>query len=755
MGFAAFTNRVKHLMDIWDLRVVILASLLLQIILIFSAPLRKRVSKGWVIMPLWLAYLMADAAAKFGIGVISKTQRDTSRSGHVANGDLMAFWAPFLLVHLGGPDTITAFALEDNELWLRHLLELVVQCSLTVYVFIITFYRNKLWIPTLLMLFAGIIKYSERTRALYRGSMKSFRNSMLKKPDPGPNYAKLMDEYYSMKEAQLPTRIEMIREPNQNTKSANVVKGVLSDLQVVKHAFEFFETFKGLIVDLIFSFRERKQSRDFFLERTARDAFRVVEVELNFIYEVLYTKIVVVRGTDGYLLRFASFGLVVATLVLFCRQDKQFLNVEVKITYTLLGVAIALDVIAFVRFIFSDWTAVTLKKSSILGKVLFVNRKRWFEDSIEKCPSWIGLPIRILYGRWSESMSQYNLIYYCLNARSDWKEKLYGYVGIRDLLDGIIYVNSESFTPQLRDFIFRELKEKAKMGEDLEAAKEICSGRGDWTLRINGCRDLLPWIIEIDYDEILLLWHIATELCYYTDEDKAASEAKDQEGKADENKQFCKILSDYMLYLLMRQPEMMSAVAGIGQIRFRDTCAEAKKFFGERKLGRGQKQERACLNIQSVENCCSCCICSCCCCCGSKKADKKKDEQKQACERILSVNTEVKPVFIKGDRSKSVLFEACRLANKLKEMTGENNGPNRKKDKWEIMSKVWVELLSYAATRCRANAHAKGLSKGGELITLVWLLMAHFGLGDQFQINQVDENSLVVNDRKPMINDGR
>ncbi|KAA8515413.1 hypothetical protein F0562_018976 [Nyssa sinensis] len=402
----------------------------------------------------------------------------------------------------------------------------------------------------------------------------------------------------------------------------------------MKYALEFFQTYKGLIVDLIiFSFRERKHSRDFFLERTARDAFRVVEVELNFIYEVLYTKIVVVRGTVGYLLRFASFGLVVATFVLFCRQDqKQFLEVDVKITYTLLGVAIALDVIAFVRFIFSDWTAVALKKSSILGKVLFVNRKRWFEDSIEKCPSWIGLPIRILYDRWSESMSQYNLIYYSLNARSDWKEKLYGYVGIDDFLDGIIYVNSESFTPQLRDFIFRELKEKAKMGEDLEAAKQICSGRGDWTLQINGWRDLLPWIIDIDYDEILLLWHIATELCYCTDEDKAASEAKDPEGKADENKQFCKILSDYMLYLLMRQTEMMSAVA--------------------------------------------------------------------------------------GDRSKSVLFEACRLANKLKEMTEENNGPIRKKDKWEIMSKVWVELLSYATTRCRANAHANGLSKGGELITL-------------------------------------
>ena len=50
------------------------------------------------------------------------------------------------------------------------------------------------------------------------------------------------------------------------------------------------------------------------------------------------------------------------------------------------------------------------------------------------------------------------------------------------------------------------------------------------------------------------------------------------------------------------------------------------------------------------------------------------------------------------------------------------------------MSKVWVELLSYAASHCRANAHAQQLSKGGELITFVWILMAHFGLGEQFRI---------------------
>jgi hypothetical protein len=94
---------------------------------------------------------------------------------------------------------------------------------------------------------------------------------------------------------------------------------------------------------------------------------------------------------------------------------------------------------------------------------------------------------------------------------------------------------------------------------------------------------------------------------------------------------------------------------------------------------------------------------------------------------ILAVNTDVKPVDLKGDRSKSVLFDACILAKELRKLEGQT---------WKLMSEVWVELLCYAASHCRANTHAALLSKGGELITFVWLLMAHFGIGDQFQINE-------------------
>lgn len=701
----------KSLWDKWDLRAFIFISLFLQTLLVLVAPLRKRTSRSWVIMPLWSAYLLADWAANFAIGLIASSNGDPKSPGKTStDADLLAFWAPFLLVHLGGPDTITAFALEDNELWLRHLFGLLFQCIAVVYVFIQAIpVKENLWIPTLLMFLAGVIKYAERTRSLYLASASSFRDSMLTEPDPGPNYAKLMDEYFSKKMARLPTRIEMLPEPDRVVKAANIFKpGPLTNLQVVQYAHRYFETFKGLVVDLIFSFRERNQSRDFFLARSAEDAFRVVEVELNFLYEVLFTKLPVVYDSLGYCCRCFSSIAVIMSLVLFYHTDKEkFERFDVGVSYTLLIGAIALDVTAFVMLVFSDWTVVALQKSPDQDTSSTKSRSSrilsWFLEIKTKRFKLDSLPI--LSRRWGETMSTYNLICYCLNRRPRNRTRLYEYVGLTTFLDEIWYVKRIRFYPTLRDFIFEELKGKSHMADDLDTAREVCSAKGEWVLRIEdyGRRELLPFVVDVDYDESLLLWHIATDLCYHDEKDKPQNK---------NYRDISKHISDYMIYLLVMQPNMMAAVSGIGLIRFRDTCAEATKFF---------KNSNVKLRESWFSSCCG--------------GNVDQEVLRQASERILAVNTEVPPITVKGDRSKSVLFDAAILAHRLKELPRKYIN-NEEVDKWFIMSKVWVELLSFAATHIRSDSHAQQLSRGGDLITIVWLLMAHFGLGDQFQINE-------------------
>ncbi|KAG2564300.1 hypothetical protein PVAP13_8KG268703 [Panicum virgatum] len=43
----------------------------------------------------------------------------------------------------------------------------------------------------------------------------------------------------------------------------------------------------------------------------------------------------------------------------------------------------------------------------------------------------------------------------------------------------------------------------------------------------------------------------------------------------------------------------------------------------------------------------------------------------------------------------------------------------------EVLARVWVEMLCYAAQQCSADSHAKQLSNGGELVTVAALLVKY------------------------------
>ena len=48
---------------------------------------------------------------------------------------LVLLWAPILLMHIGGHGVITAYTIEDNELWMRHVVTAFSQIAVAVYVF--------------------------------------------------------------------------------------------------------------------------------------------------------------------------------------------------------------------------------------------------------------------------------------------------------------------------------------------------------------------------------------------------------------------------------------------------------------------------------------------------------------------------------------------------------------------------------------------------------------------------------------------
>ena len=96
---------------------------------------------------------MTDSVATIVLGIISKNLEDIKDVKDKSLFEIIAFWAPLFLLHLGGLDTITTYSLEDNKFWLRHLLGLGVQTWVVLYIWIIAltgsltlhsdvFYRN-------------------------------------------------------------------------------------------------------------------------------------------------------------------------------------------------------------------------------------------------------------------------------------------------------------------------------------------------------------------------------------------------------------------------------------------------------------------------------------------------------------------------------------------------------------------------------------------------------------------------------------
>uniref|UniRef100_A0ACD5WC75 Uncharacterized protein n=1 Tax=Avena sativa TaxID=4498 RepID=A0ACD5WC75_AVESA len=157
----------------WGIHGLILVSFGLQVFLFVAAGMRKRsTSRIWMSL-LWLAYLSADSVAIFILGHLA-----VHASG--PHHQLLFFWAPFVLLHLGGQHTITAFSMQDNELWRRHLLGLVTQVVVAAYVVSRTSWPDRRLLAAMVLMFlAGCLRYAQRTLCLYNASPVKLKESAL------------------------------------------------------------------------------------------------------------------------------------------------------------------------------------------------------------------------------------------------------------------------------------------------------------------------------------------------------------------------------------------------------------------------------------------------------------------------------------------------------------------------------------------------------------------------------------------------
>jgi len=217
------------------------------------------------------------------------------------------------------------------------------------------------------------------------------------------------------------------------------------------------------------------------------------------------------------------------------------------------------------------------------------------------------------------------------------------------------------------------------------------------------------------FDESVLLWHIATDFCFFSspfsehtcaypktpsiwiwsksklrsDMERAgvippAQKTRSECGQLTACRAVqCRQMSSYMMYLLFVNPEML--LPGTRRNLFATAYDELKDILGDNESCCQQVKEKQLMEtlINTMRD-------------KSNKEDPKTGSQEESKEEGQPIN---------GGSQENFIHDAWDLAKGLLKLRDDFGDEKM----WEVIQGVWVEMLCFSASRCRGYLHAKAL----------------------------------------------
>ncbi|KAF7152177.1 hypothetical protein RHSIM_Rhsim01G0022600 [Rhododendron simsii] len=655
---------LRRLWDAWDLRALVLLSFTLQIILSIFGDRRKYISSMWINVLVWSAYLMADWVATVALGKLSDVQGSLEKSN-----SLWAIWAPLLLLHLGGPNSITAYSLEDNQLWLRHLLGLLVQISAAIYVILMSWKNSWFSFMSLPALVAGVIKYGERTWVLKAVSddkylhWRPFGSLRDKYSTEGHDYVRVLVVAYE----RLHLFMGYLVDGGLGLGPVDVYGGPgLGPVDNVDGGIGLgpvdVDGGPGLgpVDDVDGGIGIGPVDDDWgnMEDNILRDA---LEVKTGLMYDLLYTKAAVIYSKGGFIMRCISFGCTVIVLVGLTIQilhlktkeeddghvKENWHEMDIAITVVLTVGAVALEIYAAIEIFSSNWIMLWLIKQG---------RGEWV--------IWLSQRFPWLFNRekkyWSQMMGQFDLLGYCLKHT----EPDVQISPSRKLIRSVLGHNYEvKWDKSLHKTVYFVHPPVYNAILEYFHKPWIGSSISDSLIReLDGI-----WAIVGDPNMpgsflFIVKWvHLATEICYHLELEWDAGHhfGSDPMTLWMENREASKALSDYMMYLLVMHPSLLPNVGSLFPLE-RD-LSNPRRLAGDAR------------------------------------------DVNEACHYLLRHEEEY-----------------------IIRMIAEHLKGKEKQKRWEIIKLIWLRMLQAAAHGpngfTQKDGHFQKLRQGGELLTLIWFI---------------------------------
>ncbi|KAE8810450.1 hypothetical protein D1007_12654 [Hordeum vulgare] len=506
---------VVRLWNDWEVEILVLVSFMLQVFLLMFARMRRR---NISIVPrtlLWLAYLLADSIAIYTLGHMSFCGKS---HGHQ---QLTAFWAPFLLVHLGGQDNITAYSIEDNQLWPRHLLSFVVQTVGVAYVLYKYVAGSWALVTAAALIFvSGVLKYGERVWALKLSSLE--------------NISKFLDSKKLIevkREQDAPRDQRKNLDPEAIQQHVEWGQGVNLDVEeVLQGAHDLLPICMAQFVDYKF-WPSPFQSKVVEIFDNKGQMFELVEMQLSLMYDFLYTKAAVVFTWYGCFIRAISSAATITTFFLFQSSigKNDFKRVDAIVTYILIVGAVFLEMTALLKAMGSTWTCA----------LLHARRCHWLHSVVIYVRRCVKAAER--NRRWSGSIGQPEL----LNLP-------HGSGGCKPTL------RCKDLWKKLHHHTLPVISDGTKklVLDEVRRMVEACDGKEDIMRSYNGQCALNPWSglfkdptshAGINFDERILSWYFATKIFF------SWSSHVEQHGYVEA----ITAVSNYMTFLVAARPYML------------------------------------------------------------------------------------------------------------------------------------------------------------------------------------------------------
>jgi hypothetical protein len=102
---------------------------------------------------------------------------------------------------------------------------------------------------------------------------------------------------------------------------------------------------------------------------------------------------------------------------------------------------------------------------------------------------------------------------------------------------------------------------------DIESYWRFSDSRGQWALERNGGEEILLGSIDKPFDESIIIWHVATDICFH----------KKGTSHDFECARMCRQISNYMMHLLFANPEML--LPGSRRNLFKDAYDELEAIL--------------------------------------------------------------------------------------------------------------------------------------------------------------------------------